>query len=192
VKVGDLTGKGDRPRDLSNHGTASHLLRLLLRSKRAWGALVIILIAAALVPGVAKIPVALVLAALVLVPVLRTLQSQSRDATPDGAVGPDHSLRFDGLRGEPGKGRTRWSQVRCLVDGSDLRITSFWQRGKSTVVSLDGAALISIQASSPRDVNLKSGRMRIIEIKLSDASTLRLAVDLSIVDDVKAALLSPS
>jgi hypothetical protein len=184
-----VTGKRDRPQELPNQGTASYLLRLLLTSKRAWGALAIILIATALLPGVAKIPVALVLAALVVVPALRTLQSQSRDVTPNGRAGLAHSLRFDGFQGEPGKGRTRWSQVRCLVDGSDLRITSFWRPGRQTVVSLNGAVLTSIQASDPREGNLKSGRMRIIELKLSDASSVRLAVDLSILENVQAALL---
>lgn len=192
VKVGLVIGERDRPQGLPNRATASHLLRLILTSRRAWVAVVVIVAATALVPAVAKFPVALVLSTLVVVPVLRTLQRGSTDGTPDGGVGRGRPRHFDGFRGEPGKGRTRWSQVRCLVDGSELRITSFWRPGRQTVVSLGGAVLTSIQASGPRDMNLKSDRMRIIELELNDGSALRLAVDVSIVDDVTAALLSPS
>lgn len=183
-----VTGNDDRPQDLPNEGAASHLLLLLLRSKRAWGAVALILVATAVVPSIAKVPVALVLAAVLLAPLLRSLQGRPREGSPRRPVDPARPVRFDGFQGEPGAKRTRWKHVRCLVEGSDLRISSFWHAGAPKVVSLDGAVLRSITASGPRDVNLKSDRMRIIELEISDAFTLLLAVDSSIEETVQAAL----
>ena len=184
-----MTDGSDEPHKLHNEGTASHLFGLLVRSKLAWVAVLAIVLVATIVPTIAKVPVALVLAAFLLVPLLRNLQV--RPGIPDEPVTYRASTRgisFEGFKGEQGPKGTKWRQVRCVVEGSELRMSSFWHKGEVEVISIKDARIVGVSPSGVRDLNLKSGRMRILDLELVTLHTLRLAIDCSIEEPVRATL----
>ena len=183
-------GTSEKPQKLSRGGGKA-LLGLLGR-KRFWGALILIIIAAIVVPTVAKVPVTLALSITLIGPLLnrsRSLQA-AEAAFAGGPVRPGAGARFVGFRGEETSGRIRWRQVRCVVKGADLEMASYWRRGKAPdVVSMANARVTSTRMSAREDRNLKRGQASIIEFALDNGSSLQLAVDAVIAGDVRALLL---
>jgi hypothetical protein len=170
--------------------TAGQVLRDAFKSPRCWGALILTLMVVSIVPTAAKTPVAMALAALLVAPAMRMAQPPvgSPLAVP---IDPREGVNFDGFRGVQAGSRVRWQQVRCRIEGSELRMVSFWHKRRAPeVVSVRGAALLSIRMSEPRDLNLKPRRMSILDLRLFDGSSLQLAVDASLQHQVRSLLTS--
>lgn len=186
-----MANRADRPQDIRNRGEGGRLLRELVRSRRAWLACVAIVLAATVAPTTLKAPAALMLAAVLLGPLIRTFQaSQPQLPHPADGVELADAVRFQGFKGEEIPGRTRWRFVWMVLRGHELRISSYWywRRGTVEVISIRGARITDITTSGPRDLNLKSGLMRIIALELSDGAPLRLAVAWTLEAQVVSAL----
>lgn len=184
-----MTGSSERPLLVLPSRSASRLLQAMAKSKKVWAALGGILVVAILLPAAAKAPVALVLAGVLLVPIVRGL----KDPATTEAVGsqrwrdPAQAVRFDGSLRRSGS-RSRWRQVRCLISGAELLVSSYWRRNQPPqVISLNSSEITSVATSTVRD-GLKPGLMRIIRLQLADGSTLQLAVDLAVAEAVQGAL----
>lgn len=161
----------------------------MVRSRRAWARLGVVLLLVAVLPGPAKVPVAMSFGVALLLPALLDGQAQT-SRCKQGVIASDPGpIRFEGLRWDPGPPRKRWRQVRIVVDGAELRSVSYWRRrSEPKVIALKGARLVSVTVSGPNDWNLKRGRMRILDYELGNGAGFRLAIDPSLVDEVTEAI----
>jgi hypothetical protein len=174
------------PRNLSTPGK---VFRRAAGSRQFWTTLIAILLVTALLPTPAKAPVAMVLSGVLLVPAMQRAQvwpmgrTQGEDLAP-----PDGPIQFAGFIWC--SDRARWSQVRIVIDGPELRSAPYWRlrTPPPTVLTLTAAEPVSARISSRHDLPLKPGRMRILDYRLGDGTALRVAAELSIADEVTAAI----
>ncbi|WP_270889890.1 hypothetical protein [Pedococcus sp. 5OH_020] len=163
----------------------------MVTSKKIWAAVVAILLATALVPAMAKAPVSLALAGVFLVPLVRRLQDPEVVAIGQSQRlhDPAQGVGFTGsIERKNGSRPSRWRQVRCLIKDSELLIYPYWQhQGQPEVISIRASRIESVTPSRASD-GLKPGVLRVIDLKLADTASLRLAVDAQIAQQVRAAL----
>jgi hypothetical protein len=169
--------------------SGSRLIRVMARSKGVWAIVGIVVIASALLPTVAKAPVALLLAGVLMAPVVRGLRDPATATAVESLRwrDPTQAVRFDGgVRREDSRGR--WRQVRCVVRGTELMIGSYWRRSRAPqVVSIKSSSVTSVTTSELRD-GLKPGLMSVIHLRLANGSTLQLAVDRELAEAVSGTL----
>lgn len=184
-----MTGRAQEPRVLPSR-SAGRLLRLMVTSKKIWAAVVAILLVTALVPAMARAPVALALAGVFMVPLVRRLQDPAVVATgqPQRPYDPAPGVAFTGRTARKNGSRlSRWRQVRCLIKDSNLLIYPYWHRGQPLIISITASKIASVSPSRASD-GLKPGLLSVIDLEPADTASLRLAVDAQVAQQVLAAL----
>lgn len=173
--------------------SASRMIRMMVRSWKVWVALLAIALGTAVLPGAAKVPVALAVGVVFLAPVLRELRDPAVTAAIQSgrAHDPTQQVEFAAHASSSRRqGRPKWRQLHCTLRGSALHTQSYWRwsRTPAEIISIKSAKITSVTASQIRRDGLKTDLYRIIDLQLAHSASLRLAVDREVADTVQAAI----
>jgi hypothetical protein len=154
-----------------------------LRSPLLWLLLVLVAAVAALVPTVAKAPVAVLGGSLI---VVRFMRKYGREVKEPDTSASSLPLRFQGFIRHGGLGS--WQQTLLEVDAGRARATPYWSlRRASHSIALEGSDVM-VRDRVPTDRGLKPD-MRVITIIGQQEGTYEIAVAAPIAPSVRDALV---